>query len=210
MGGKGSGTNPNSHNIKGPASIVPETNQDAIGLMEELFSWPMIDLSVAGQIRQRYAEYLDLCKRHNSKPLISGLALAMGTTRSEYMRHAAGKNTALTARLTSESDQELKRCFDFLEVCWEQAMQNNGYRQPVAGIFLGKNNFGYKDTSETIVHRGSSQSGPSRAELEAKYSQALPQEAIDVRVEVIDEPERPKPRHKGRPRKQRQLGDGTE
>ena len=37
-----------------------------------------------------------------------------------------------------------------MDVLWENYMQN-GKINPVAGIFLGKNNFGYQDKSEYIL-----------------------------------------------------------
>lgn len=64
-------------------------------------------------------------------------------------------------------------------------MQNNGYRNPVTGIFLGKNNFGYRDESQTVIKHEDAAQGPTKAELEAKYMAALPAE--DVTIEKVEE-----------------------
>ena len=37
-----------------------------------------------------------------------------------------------------------------MEILWENYMQN-GKINPVSGIFLGKNNFGYQDKTEYVV-----------------------------------------------------------
>jgi hypothetical protein len=37
-----------------------------------------------------------------------------------------------------------------MEILWENYMQN-GKINPVSGIFLGKNNFGYQDKTEMVV-----------------------------------------------------------
>ena len=77
-------------------------------------------------------------------------------------------------------------------------MQNGGYAYPVTGIFLGKNNFGYKDESETLVTHSSERKGPTMAELESKYAQALPEEvpAEDVVIQVPEMAKLPKGRRK--------------
>jgi hypothetical protein len=37
-----------------------------------------------------------------------------------------------------------------MEILWENYMQN-GKINPVSGIFLGKNNFGYQDKTEHVI-----------------------------------------------------------
>jgi hypothetical protein len=44
----------------------------------------------------------------------------------------------------------IKRAYEYMEILWENYMQN-GKINPVSGIFLGKNNFGYQDKTEHIV-----------------------------------------------------------
>ena len=49
--------------------------------------------------------------------------------------------------LTTDS---IKKAYDFLENLWENYM-NNGKINPVSGIFLAKNNFGYQDKVEHVL-----------------------------------------------------------
>lgn len=179
-------------------SRAPLTNDGAIDMWLEMYSWPLIDLSDPDAINQRLAEYLDLCKRYNSKPEVSGWCQTIGTTRIEVLDWSKGKRTRLDDVLTTASAAALSRSLGVFEFAWEYAMQNGGYAYPVTGIFLGKNNFGYKDESETLVTHSSERKGPTMAELESKYAQALPEEvpAEDVVIEVPEMARLPKGRRK--------------
>jgi hypothetical protein len=44
----------------------------------------------------------------------------------------------------------MKKAHEYMEILWENYMQN-GRINPVSGIFLGKNNFGYQDKTEYVV-----------------------------------------------------------
>ena len=44
----------------------------------------------------------------------------------------------------------IKKAYEYMEILWENYMQN-GKINPVSGIFLGKNNFGYQDKTEHVV-----------------------------------------------------------
>lgn len=52
--------------------------------------------------------------------------------------------------LPKEVADVLKKAYRIMEVLWEDYVQN-GKINPVMGIFLGKNNFGYKDKTEYVV-----------------------------------------------------------
>lgn len=56
----------------------------------------------------------------------------------------------------------------------EEYMQN-GKINPVSGIFLMKNNFGYRDQTEVVVTPNQVNADvPTQAEIEARYRDALP------------------------------------
>lgn len=168
-----------------PNSQRPDNQADTIAMNMELFDMPSIDIGDPDALRQRWFDYQMLCERYGSKILISGFCSAIGVSRPEILNWSAGKRTRLDNLLSPASAEILKKILQMFEVSWESAMQNNGYRNPVAGIFLGKNNFGYKDESQTIVKHEDAAQGPSKAELEAKYMAALPAE--DVHVQKVAE-----------------------
>jgi hypothetical protein len=194
MGGKGSGPRPHSGSTA-PNSQVPANNHESILFSLELLDMPAIDISDPDAMRERAVEYFDLCDRHHSKVLISGLCMALGFTREDLLDWSKGRSHLLEDRLSPESASVLQKLIKTLELSWEFAFQNDGYRNPVTGIFLGKNNFNYKDESQTVVKHEDDERGPSRKQLEEKYSKALPQEAEDVRVEPPgDDEERDPPK----------------
>lgn len=167
--------------------VVPTTNRASIDFVREYMSWPRIDLADPEAMERRVNDYLALCAEYDTKPLISGLCIVIGSNRQEVMLWSNGANNRLARELSPESADILQKSLANLEVFWEFAMQNDGYRNPVSGIFLGKNNFAYKDSSETVVRHESTQQGPTRAQLEAKYAAALPEDTDEVVVEDPDE-----------------------
>jgi len=60
--------------------------------------------------------------------------------------------------------------YNVLEELWENYMQN-GKINPVAGIFLGKNNFGYADKQEYVLTPNTTVSEVDVSTVEAKYAE---------------------------------------
>jgi hypothetical protein len=170
-----------------PNGITPTTNRSSIAFVQEYMSWGPVDLSDPDAMQQRINDYLDLCVKYDTKPLISGLCIVIGSNRQEIMGWSNGANNRLARELSPASASVLQKSLENLEVFWEFAMQNDGYRNPVSGIFIGKNNFAYKDSSETVVRHETAQQGPTRAQLEAKYAAALPEDTEIVVEDDSDE-----------------------
>lgn len=53
-------------------------------------------------------------------------------------------------QLPKDVRDSVKKAYTFMEQNWEDYMQN-GKINPVAGIFLGKNNYGYQDKTEYVI-----------------------------------------------------------
>ena len=187
--------NPHPTRRGGPNAEVPTTASMSIEMARRILRWPEVDLADPQAVMDRYDEYLDLCDELGSKVLVSGLCAAFGITRNDLVRWSKGERMAFAQRLSPESTVLFKKIVEFLEVSWEAAMANDGYRNPVTGIFLGKNNFGYRDESQTVVRHEDAMGGPSVRELQARYGDvaaaALPDPpsvpAEDVTVEPPDQ-----------------------
>jgi hypothetical protein len=54
------------------------------------------------------------------------------------------------AELPTLTKDSIKKAYEYMELLWENYMQN-GKINPVSGIFLGKNNFGYQDKTEHVI-----------------------------------------------------------
>lgn len=114
----------------------------------DLLSFAPIDCKIErGEIVEaRCYDYLEQCMRNEMKPTLAGLALAIGTTRQTLLDYING-NTPVP----KENREILQRYNTLLNSLMEDYMMN-GKVNPVTGLFLSKNNFGYKDTQEFVVN----------------------------------------------------------
>ena len=59
----------------------------------------------------------------------------------------------------------------------------NGKVNPVSGIFLGKNHFGYTDKQEFTLRPGAAEEAPvDPAALEDKYADVIVDEVLDEKI----------------------------
>ena len=115
---------------------------------------PEIDLNNPEQVQKRIEEYFGIEAEYGNKPSVVGLGLALnGMDRRRLWEIVTGKygNTggAIT-RLPKTVTDLLKKAYTVLEQNWNDYMQG-GKINPVSGIFLGKNHFGYQDKQEYVV-----------------------------------------------------------
>jgi len=141
---------------------------------------PPINLENAEEIERRINEYFKLCADYDVKPTVSGLGMALGLDRRrlwEIKADVEGRNTKLTPR----GRDAIKKAYNFLELLWEDYMLN--YKiHPTAGIFLGKNNFGYKDEQTyNLVPCQPLGSDGDPSTLAQKYQETLPIPEIDAK-----------------------------
>ena len=78
----------------------------------------------------------------------------------------------------------LKRVYMALETNYESTMANSNIH-PTTGIFLGKNLFGYKDTSESIVTHVKDEEKLDLNDIRKRYSAAIDVEADGL--EIVDD-----------------------
>lgn len=102
-----------------------------------------IDLADERQVQERIGWFFDYCMKADMKPTMSGLAMALGIESRSLRRWASGEQPF-------SSSTSIKKATEFLENLWENYMLN-GKVNPVTGIFIAKNQFGYKDRSESVV-----------------------------------------------------------
>ena len=108
-----------------------------------IYSMPDIDITDAEQVNRRVVEYLTTCIDNDIKPGVATLAMALGIDRNRLLKiisGASGENSGITYSVRSV----VKRAYAMFDAMWETNMQS-GKINPACGIFLGKNNFGYKD-----------------------------------------------------------------
>lgn len=114
----------------------------------DLLTFAPIDCKVEyGEVVEaRCYDYIEQCMKNQMKPTLAGLALAIGCTRQTLLDYING-NTPIP----KENREILQRYNSLLNSLMEDYMMN-GKVNPVTGLFISKNNFGYKDTQEFVVN----------------------------------------------------------
>ncbi len=131
---------------------------------------PKIDFRNPVELRSRVEEYFQLCSVHDMKPGVAAVGLAIGLDRRRLWEIRSGNHVRVSG-IPQECQDIINEVYDSLEVLWENYMQN-GKINPVSGIFLGKNNFGYADKQEYVVTPNTSGlSDTDPATIEAKYAE---------------------------------------
>lgn len=137
-----------------------------------IWDLPPIDISDQKQVEDRIKWYFQKCMEDDVKPGVVGLSNALGVTRDTLWDWKSGNTRAGT-----HSDV-VKKAYGILEQMWEDYMQN-GKINPVSGIFLGKNHFGYKDQTELKVATNGDEATIPQEQLEEKYRDLLTDGTIE-------------------------------
>lgn len=132
-----------------------------------LFSLAPVSFDSPEAVAERTTTYLDICEQNDMKPSVAGYALALGISRQELWNIVTGKRVKPSAVVDL-----LKRAYHLLNAQMEDYMQN-GRINPVSGIFLMKNAFGYTDKQEIEV-AAKQDDAESAESLSAKYADAIP------------------------------------
>ena len=145
---------PRGKNIGETLAPVTEPGDNAkyIGVSLQLFNLPTIDLHDPEQVQNRLSEYFKIHVEADLKPTVAGMAMALGIDRRRLWEIKTGAKMGGTTEydLPTSTLVAIKKAYDFLETLWENYM-HNGKINPVSGIFLAKNNFGYQDKVEHVL-----------------------------------------------------------
>ena len=130
----------------------PGDNAKYLALGMKLFNLPPIDLKDPQQVNDRLNEFFQIHADADMKPTVSGMGMALGLDRRRLWEIKTGNHYAnkWMNELPTLTVDSIKRAYEYMEILWENYMQN-GKINPVSGIFLGKNNFGYQDKTEYVV-----------------------------------------------------------
>lgn len=149
----------------------PGDNAKYMSVSLELFRLPPIDLHKPELVQARLDEYFRIHMEADLKPTVAGMAMALGIDRRRLWEiktgnHHTSKGLESLPTMTTDS---IKKAYDFLETLWENYM-HNGKINPVSGIFLAKNNFGYQDKQDIVVTPNTRNDSDYNAEdIRARY-----------------------------------------
>lgn len=146
MANKNAGENGKLSPVIGNNGMLTEPGDNSRFIRHALatYNLPPIDISDPVQVEERIQWYFTHCFENDMKPTVMGLCNSLGIHRDTLRSWANGE-----CRASTHSDT-IKKAYRFLEELWEDYMMN-GKINYVAGIFLAKNNFGYKDTQDLVL-----------------------------------------------------------
>lgn len=129
-------------------------NNKITNLALEIFNMPGIDLENPEEVIQRLNDYFSIYAKADMKPTVAGMAMALnGMDRrtliaivNDYATGGYGYKTSLPSSVALI----IKKAYKIMETSWESYL-TAGKLHPVTGIFLAKNNFGYKDQNEYVL-----------------------------------------------------------
>ena len=129
---------------------------------------PKIDIQNPDELSTRLMDYFALCAEHDMKPAVAAMALAFGLDRRRLWEIKTDQQKQ--PNIPQECKDIIKMAYNSLEVLWEGYM-TSGKINPVSGIFLGKNNFGYQDKQEYVVTPNTMADEIDPRVIEAKYDE---------------------------------------
>ena len=149
-----------NNNPRGTPLLRPEMLQGEAGDMTKLLNLNIelgnmdeVDINDGEAVKKRINEYFALYAKYDLKPTVAGMGLALGVNRQrlwEIANDVKRYDTGKYANLPTLTRVSIKKAYSILENLWENYF-NSGKINPVAGIFLGKNQFGYQDKQEYVV-----------------------------------------------------------
>ena len=134
--------------------LEPGDNRKFLLHNVKIMNFPDIDLNDVDQVNKRLDDFFQTCAEDDVKPSISAMAMALNGHSRQWLwalvndRPQGGAGN--TVNLSADSTNSIKKAHKIMSSLWEDYMQN-GKINPVAGIFLGKNNFGMEDKVEHVV-----------------------------------------------------------
>lgn len=149
----------------GQENVEPGDNSRYLAHAMEIARQPPVDLENVYAVEGRINWYFDHCFQNDMKPTVAGLCNALKITRQTLLNWRTG-------RFREGSYQTvILNAYAIMESLWEDYMQN-GKINPVSGIFLAKNNYGYQDKQEMVVtpNTGTIET-VDPATIEAKYAE---------------------------------------
>ena len=147
--------------------LEPGDNTKYINHSLEIMKWGKPDMNSLEAVQKRCIDYFGLCAQNDMKPTFAGLALAFGVDRMTLWRWC--NNHAESRKLSDSVRDTIKKARDLINAQMEDFMQN-GKINPVAGIFLMKNNMNYTDQQEVVLRPENPLGEPKDPEaLQRKY-----------------------------------------
>ena len=127
--------------------MLPGENTKVMNHALAMWEWTRPDMTDPSAVNQRVIDYFTLCAHDDMKPSVEGLAVAFCADRKQIHRWAYEEKNSIIA---PEGKDIMRKAYQLLNAQTVDYLQN-GKINPVAAIFLLKNNQGYTDQTEVVV-----------------------------------------------------------
>lgn len=153
------------HDLKVKEGEVAEMLRFALNA----WNLPPVDINDPDALEERIVYYFKCCIEQDHKPGVAGLCNYLGISRQTFSAWAYGARRGGNKRY----GEICQKSMAFLESMLEEYMLN-GKINPVTGIFMLKNHFGYSDKTE-IVQKAEDPMGSygTREEIRERYRDSV-------------------------------------
>lgn len=163
-------------------SLEDGDNTKFMTVQMALLNLPDIDMENPEEVQNRLNEYFALYAQYDMKPTVAGMAIALNGHNRQWLyavtHDVAAGGAGYKIALPPSVAVLIKKAYFLLENLWESYM-NSGKVNPVAGIFLGKNNYGYQDKTEYVLTPNQqSDNDYSADEIRERYIMEEPQKRL--------------------------------
>lgn len=163
-------------------SLEDGDNTKFMTVQMALLNLPDIDMENPEEVQTRLNEYFALYAQYDMKPTVAGMAIALNGHNRQWLyaitHDVATGGSGYKTALPQSVAVLIKKAYFLLENLWESYM-NSGKVNPVAGIFLGKNNYGYQDKTEYVLTPNQqSDNDYSADEIRERYIMEEPQKRL--------------------------------
>lgn len=163
---------PNRVNEQGAVISTRGDNANFVNFSLEMALWEDVDYQSPVSVKNRILQYMKHCVDWDIKPGMASISVALGKSRQWLWRVCNDDEWAYKSYPDGVVDV-LRQIYGILECNWEQYMMN-GKINPASGIFLGANNFNYKNVSEFVLTPNQAVADRVSAEAMQRRIEALP------------------------------------
>ena len=133
--------------------LEPGDNAKFMKVNMTLFNMEKVDMKDAEAVQNRINDFFMLYAENDMKPTVAGMAMALDMDRRTLWaikNNQPANGQGWKYDLPPAVSDSIKKAYILMENLWETYM-NSGKVNPVAGIFLGKNNYNYSDKQEYVL-----------------------------------------------------------
>lgn len=134
--------------LRNPIKATPAEIRAKMQKLKVVYDWPKINLDSDEAVMERIELYFSYSAEQGLKPVIEGLALAIGISRNTLWEWETGKSRG---KLGSSRGDIVKKAKDYIAFLMSDAVMD-GNINPITWIFYAKNYFGMKDTQEVTFN----------------------------------------------------------